>query len=76
MSRLTQGHVPPFVDSDGQNPDFFHPFIEPGTFDPDWQFFAPAEVGEFGGHPVAGDDYGVNYHGFAHSHMDGLMHFG
>ena len=32
-------------------------------------------VGEFGGHEVAGDEYSVNYHGFAHSHMDGLSHF-
>jgi kynurenine formamidase len=32
-------------------------------------------VGEFGGHEVAGDAYSVDYHGFAHSHMDGLPHF-
>ena len=32
-------------------------------------------VGEFGGHQVAGDKYSVEYHGFAHSHMDGLPHF-
>lgn len=31
--------------------------------------------GEFGGHVVASDRYGVDYHGFAHSHMDGLPHF-
>lgn len=30
---------------------------------------------EFGGHQVAGDKYSVEYHGFAHSHMDGLPHF-
>jgi kynurenine formamidase len=30
---------------------------------------------EFGGHQVAGDKYAVDYHGFAHSHMDGLPHF-
>ena len=30
---------------------------------------------EFGGHKVAGDKYSVDYHGFAHSHMDGLPHF-
>lgn len=29
----------------------------------------------FGGHAVAGDSYSVQYHGFAHSHMDGLPHF-
>jgi kynurenine formamidase len=33
------------------------------------------EVGAFGGHEVAGDKYAVQYHGFAHSHMDGLPHF-
>ena len=32
-------------------------------------------VGEFGGHAVAEDRYAVRYHGFAHSHMDGLTHF-
>ncbi len=32
-------------------------------------------VSEFGGHQVAGDKYAVDYHGFAHSHMDGLPHF-
>ena len=31
--------------------------------------------GEFSGHQVAGDRYEVEYHGFAHSHMDGLPHF-
>ncbi len=33
------------------------------------------EVGSFGGHEVAGDRYSVQYHGFAHSHIDGLPHF-
>ncbi|NJN53185.1 MAG: cyclase family protein [Gammaproteobacteria bacterium] len=33
------------------------------------------EVGTFGGHEVAGDRYSVDYHGFAHSHIDGLSHF-
>jgi len=32
-------------------------------------------VSTFGGHEVAGDSYSVQYHGFAHSHMDGLPHF-
>lgn len=32
-------------------------------------------VSEFGGHAVAGDVYSVQYHGFAHSHIDGLPHF-
>lgn len=32
-------------------------------------------VSTFGGHEVAGDAYAIDYHGFAHSHMDGLPHF-
>lgn len=32
-------------------------------------------ISEFSGHQVAGDKYSVEYHGFAHSHMDGLPHF-
>ena len=32
-------------------------------------------MGQFGGHEVAMDRYAVDYHGFAHSHMDGLTHF-
>ncbi|MEZ5488722.1 MAG: cyclase family protein [Gammaproteobacteria bacterium] len=32
-------------------------------------------ISTFGGHEVAGDRYAVQYHGFAHSHMDGLPHF-
>ncbi|MDA1369664.1 MAG: cyclase family protein [Proteobacteria bacterium] len=32
-------------------------------------------VSRFGEHEVAGDSYSVQYHGFAHSHMDGLPHF-
>lgn len=27
----------------------FQPFIDPGYFEPDFQYFAPAEVGDFGG---------------------------
>lgn len=30
---------------------------------------------QFGGHDIAGDQYSVEYHGFAHSHMDGLPHY-
>jgi kynurenine formamidase len=33
------------------------------------------EVATFGGHEGAGDRYSVQYHGFAHSHMDALPHF-
>ena len=32
-------------------------------------------VSTIGEHEVAGDTYTVQYHGFAHSHMDGLPHF-
>ncbi|MEE2777415.1 MAG: cyclase family protein [Acidobacteriota bacterium] len=32
-------------------------------------------VSTFSGHQVAGDEYSVQYHGFAHSHLDGLPHF-
>jgi kynurenine formamidase len=32
-------------------------------------------TGKFADHQVAGDRYEVEYHGFAHSHMDGLAHF-
>ena len=32
-------------------------------------------VSRFGEHEVAGDEYSVQYHGFAHTHMDGLPHF-
>jgi kynurenine formamidase len=32
-------------------------------------------VADWGGHQVAGDKYSVEYHGLAHSHMDGLPHF-
>lgn len=32
-------------------------------------------ISTIGEHEVAGDTYSVQYHGFAHSHMDGLPHF-
>ncbi len=38
-------------------------------------FVHDLEVATFGGHEVAGDRYEVQYHGFAHSHIDGLPHF-
>jgi kynurenine formamidase len=33
------------------------------------------EVATFEGHVGAGDRYSIQYHGFAHSHMDALPHF-
>ena len=38
-------------------------------------FVHELSLAEFSGHQVAGDKYSVEYHGFAHSHMDGLPHF-
>lgn len=38
-------------------------------------FMHEVTTSEFAGHKVAGDNYSVSYHGFAHSHMDGLPHF-
>ncbi|MDA1076277.1 MAG: cyclase family protein [Proteobacteria bacterium] len=38
-------------------------------------FIHTRNTAEFSGHQVAGDRYEVEYHGFAHSHMDGLPHF-
>ena len=40
-------HIPPFIDGDGADPDYFQPFID-GAFEHDFQFFAPPEFGEFG----------------------------
>jgi hypothetical protein len=31
----------------------FQPFVDPGYFNPDFQFFAPAEVDDFGGEEKA-----------------------
>ena len=38
-------------------------------------FFHDRTTSTFGNHQVAGDEYRVSYHGFAHSHVDGLPHF-
>ena len=39
-------------------------------------FMHQKSASEFGGHLSAADNYEVSYHGFAHSHLDGLQHFG
>jgi hypothetical protein len=40
--------------SAGQEPFFrFQPFLDPGYFNPDFQFFSPAEVDDFGGEEKA-----------------------
>ena len=41
-------HVPPAINFDGYNPDLVHPFIEPLSFDHDWQFFQSADPEIFG----------------------------
>ena len=38
-------------------------------------FFHDRTTSTFGNHQVASDEYRVSYHGFAHSHVDGLPHF-
>jgi Putative beta barrel porin-7 (BBP7) len=42
---------PAYVDADGNNPDLWQPFVDTTAFPSDFQFFAPAEFGEFGGGP-------------------------
>jgi len=44
-------HIPPWITAEGDNPDLTQPFIDPLAFDPDWNFFAPADVEPFGGGP-------------------------
>ena len=41
----------PVIDPDGNNPDLWQPFVDTTAFPHDFQFFAPAEFGEFGGGP-------------------------
>ena len=53
-------HVPPAVTFDGYNPDLTHPFIEPLTFDHDWQFFHQADP-EIFGNPEANIGFFATY---------------
>ncbi|MEX0818304.1 MAG: BBP7 family outer membrane beta-barrel protein [Pirellulaceae bacterium] len=41
----------PYVDPDGNDPDLWQPFVDTTAFPHDFQFFAPAEFGEFGDGP-------------------------
>ena len=50
MAQRQIHHIPPFIDGDGADPDYFQPFID-GAFERDYQFFAPPEFGEFGDGP-------------------------
>lgn len=43
----------PFIDPDGNDPDLWQPFVDTTAFPHDFQFFAPAEFGEFGNGPEA-----------------------
>lgn len=44
-------NVPPVISPQGNNPDFLQPFIDPLAFDPDLQFFAPADIDAYGDGP-------------------------
>jgi len=50
-------HIPPWINPNGDNPDLLQPFVDPGAFPWDWQFFAPAEFGDFGN----GQDLNTGY---------------
>jgi hypothetical protein len=41
----------PVIDPDGNDPDLWQPFVDTTAFPHDFQFFAPAEFGEFGNGP-------------------------
>ena len=51
MAQREIHHIPPFIDTDGRNPDLLLPFVD-GAFVQDYQFFAPPEFGEFGTGPA------------------------
>jgi len=51
----------PLVDPDGNNPDLWQPFVDTTAFPHDFQFFATAEFGEFGG----GDEPSTGWFGTA-----------
>ena len=44
-------NVPPVISPQGDNADYFQPFIDPNAFDPDFQFFAPADIDTYGDGP-------------------------
>ncbi len=54
-------HVPPLISPNGNNPDFWHPFVDTTAFPHDFQFFAPAEFGEFGGGEPANTGWFATY---------------
>lgn len=54
-------NVPPVVSPEGNNPDLLHPFIDPMAFNPDYQFFAPADVDNYGDGPEANFGWFATY---------------
>jgi hypothetical protein len=54
-------HVPPVIHPRGDNPDYLHPFIDHQTFEPDYQWFAPADVDPFGGGPKPNTGWFATY---------------
>jgi hypothetical protein len=54
-------HVPPVINPDGYNPDYLHPFVEPLAFDPDYQYFAPAEFDTYGGYSKGNTGWFATY---------------
>lgn len=44
-------HVPPYIDHEGTDPDLVQPFVDFDTFEGDYQFFAPVDLGDFGKPP-------------------------
>lgn len=51
MAQQEIHHVPPHINSVGNNPDLAQPFIDLNTFEGDYQFFAPTDLGDFGAPP-------------------------
>lgn len=54
-------NVPPVINPDGDNPDLLQPFVDPLAFNPDFQFFAPAEVDNYGDGPEANTGWFATY---------------
>jgi hypothetical protein len=54
-------NVPPVISAEGDNPDLLHPFIDPLAFDPDFQFFAPADFDSYGDGPEANTGWFATY---------------
>ncbi|MFV1964569.1 MAG: hypothetical protein ACC628_04045, partial [Pirellulaceae bacterium] len=53
--------IPPVINPDGYNPDYLQPFIDPFAFDPEFQYFAPADFNTYDGHPDAKTGWFASY---------------